>query len=385
MTRSPPGRRPAASAKQPPPPCRLGMPGAGGQGRGDGNTGAVLLVVVLLNHHSNQHHQAAVAASDAARPAANNSSVVPLLRFAQPQFMGLGERPDGFLGLDSPAGEERIISSDLYAHSYRRGSWLPSHPLPRGVALPTQCGFPCSSVQVMPDTFAPVFATGNNLSAATFVEDDSTYGNFTSSIWSVAADGAELISREIEPRLPPRRFSGLPTGVIAFPCCGSSAEKYGFRTGGSASVRINASYYLQTALVRFANGRKEYNHTHIPTSVVVYRSYDRVKWEYLSTLANADDYPQSTEGPNEMDMVVLADGSLLSILRMDAGDGKYHGYLPYYQTRSANTGLRWTKLTPVRGAGSARPRLLVLEGAVLLSGGRFDAATATGVRPTAKG
>ena len=39
------------------------------------------------------------------------------------------------------------------------------------------------------------------------------------------------------------------------------------------------------------------------------------------------------------------------------------------------------KLRPIRNAGSARPRLLVLEGAVLLSGGRFDAAVAQGIAP----
>ena len=71
----------------------------------------------------------------------------------------------------------------------------------------------------------------------------------------------------------------------------------------------------------------------------------------------------------EMDMVVLKDGSLLSIVRMDAGDGRDHPYLPYYETRSIDAGTTWSKLAPVRGAGSARPRLLVLDGAVLLSGG----------------
>jgi hypothetical protein len=72
----------------------------------------------------------------------------------------------------------------------------------------------------------------------------------------------------------------------------------------------------------------------------------------------------------ELDMVVLKDGSLLSIVRMDAGDGKDHPYLPYYETRSTDSGATWPKLTPIRGAGSARPRLLVLEDAVLLSGGQ---------------
>ena len=32
-----------------------------------------------------------------------------------------------------------------------------------------------------------------------------------------------------------------------------------------------------------------------------------------------------------MDMVVLADGSLLAVFRLDAGDGRTHPYLPYYE------------------------------------------------------
>ena len=72
--------------------------------------------------------------------------------------------------------------------------------------------------------------------------------------------------------------------MVAYPCCGPTvsrrsslgiwaafskhpkrscgqAEKIGFRLGGAVSTKINASYFLQTALVRFADGKREYNHT----------------------------------------------------------------------------------------------------------------------------
>ena len=238
------------------------------------------------------------------------------VRFDAPQFMGLGERPDSYVGLDSASGE-RVIGQQLSPISYRGGAWVREpHPLPKGVVLPSQCGYPCRSVQTMPDTFAPVFDwKTSNSSAKSFIEDDCqdphrTYGGPSAapcgarapqlpgpSTWSVAADGA-LTSKLIEPRPALRSFSGLPEPVIAFSCCGPTAEKYAFRTGGGASVKINASYYLQTVMFRFINGRKEYNHTHIPTSVVVYSSTDLLKWEYLSQLANSDDYPESEEGPN---------------------------------------------------------------------------------------
>lgn len=305
------------------------------------------------------------------------------VRFGQPQFMGPGERPDSMVGLDSVTGE-RVIGSQLSDIAYRGGTWVRQlHPLPKGVVLPTQCGYPCHSIQTMPDTYRPLFERGDNVSAENFVEDDcqeegrrySGAGaqpckgpRWNTGTWSVAPNGT-LTAKTVDPQQALRSFSGLPVGVVAWPCCGPKAEKFAFRTGGATSVKINASYYLQTVMFRFSNGRKEYNHTHIPTSIVAYSSTDLIKWQFLSVLANSDDYPESEEGPNEMDMVVLKSGSLLSIVRMDAGDGKDHPYLPYYETRSTDSGTTWTKLTPVHGAGSARPKLLVLEGAVLLSGG----------------
>jgi hypothetical protein len=226
--------------------------------------------------------------------------------------MGPGERPDSMVGLDAATGE-RVIGSQLIGINYRDGKWVPQpHPLPKGVALPSQCGYPCHSIQTMPDTYRPLFDKGDNASASNFVEDDcqepgrrySGTGTqpckgpqWKSGIWVVGPNGS-LTARSISPQQPLRSFSGLPTKAIAFPCCGGQAEKYGFRTGGAASVKINASYYLQSVMFRFADARKEYNHTHIPTSIVVYCSTDLIHWQFLSVLADSDDYPESEEGPN---------------------------------------------------------------------------------------
>ena len=50
------------------------------------------------------------------------------------------------------------------------------------------------------------------------------------------------------------------------------------------------------------------------TSIVVFRSTDEgVHWRFLSTLAEAKDFPWSQEGPNEMDLATLDDGSCAPI------------------------------------------------------------------------
>ena len=126
------------------------------------------------------------------------------VRFDPPQFMGLGERPDSYVGLDSASGE-RVIGAQLSRPiSYRGGAWVSElHPLPKGVVLPSQCGYPCRSVQTMSDAFSPVFDWKiSNHSAESFIEDDCedprrTYGGpsatpcagpqLRSSTWSLLA------------------------------------------------------------------------------------------------------------------------------------------------------------------------------------------------------
>ena len=63
--------------------------------------------------------------------------------------------------------------------------------------------------------------------------------------------------------------------------------------------------------------------------------------------------------------------------RFDGGDGgllpprdHYH-YLRYHRSVSADYGRTWSPLTPIMNAGCARPRLLLMNNILLLSGGRF--------------
>ena len=112
---------------------------------------------------------------------------------------------------------------------------------------------------------------------------------------------------------------------------------------------------------------------------MVYRSSDGgTHWRFLSVLADALEYPESHEGPNEHDMTVLPDGkTLLAVVRLDGGDGgrkpplEPYYYLPYHRCLSTDWGKTWSRLTPIPNTGCARPRLLTVGWKVLLTGGRF--------------
>jgi len=83
--------------------------------------------------------------------------------------------------------------------------------------------------------------------------------------------------------------------------------------------------------------------------------------------------PQSEEGPNENDLVLLADGTIMCVVRLDAGDGPVsRPYRPYWRVLSRDGGFSWTNASSLpKGVGCARPRLLRMDdGHVILAGGR---------------
>ena len=113
-------------------------------------------------------------------------------------------------------------------------------------------------------------------------------------------------------------------------------------------------------------------------SIIVFRAVKPfTRWSFHGTLANASDYPNSWEGPNEHDITMLADGkTLLSVFRVDAGDGGFMRMFDYMQTVSHDFGRSWSHAKTIP-AGTARPRLLRLGGpgtgipsTLVLSGGR---------------
>ena len=67
------------------------------------------------------------------------------------------------------------------------------------------------------------------------------------------------------------------------------------------------------------------------------QTYQKLNETVVET--DASDYPCSTEGPSEHDIVRLADGRLMAVFRTDGGDG--HGWQPYSQTFSEDNGQTW--------------------------------------------
>ncbi|EDQ87853.1 uncharacterized protein MONBRDRAFT_26857 [Monosiga brevicollis MX1] len=143
-------------------------------------------------------------------------------------------------------------------------------------------------------------------------------GDASSSSWQ-----SSQINRSID-------FQGLPIPV--------SCHKFAcpFRFGGTASATLPSGTMLQTAIVAWGGNPRSPE----ATSIVIYKSTDGgFAWQYLGVVANASDYSFSEEGPNEHDLVLTSNGTLVMIVRLDAGDGPItHPFLNYYRTISVDQG-----------------------------------------------
>lgn len=147
----------------------------------------------------------------------------------------------------------------------------------------------------------------------------------------------------------------------------------GFRTDGRGYVKLADRSLVMSITLDWG--------------VVAYSSLDGgFAWDYTGTILDAANAPDSEEGPNENDLALLSDGSIICVIRLDAGDGrktlppdmKPHHMLSYVKTVSKDGGKTWSKaasLIDTRGMmmGCARPRLLGLTGGgIVLSGGRLN-------------
>jgi hypothetical protein len=307
------------------------------------------------------------------------------LKFSVPQVIGAGGGASGFIGLDTGAGVLVVGAATPWAAGSAAVSiaslngtspWVPqpgaNKTWPGTWPFPSEC-HSCSTVETL-GVLDPM--------------QQQTTGVLTSSTgYTLSVDQAgQLVAT---PSKVVHRFQGLSPvwrgGHFTTPAGG-------MRWSGTASVRRPNGTLLQTGIVTFAGQPiLPEDRGQNATSVVLFRSDDGVTWEYVATIADAKDYPESWEGPNEMDLATLDDGSLIAVMRMDGGDGDggkwantnnhakdlesdFDHFLPYHISRSKD-GTVWSKLEPLP-AGCARPRLLNVKGAntLLMSGGRFHAA-----------
>ena len=192
---------------------------------------------------------------------------------------------------------------------------------------------------------------------ATAGKENSTTFNASKACYFTRANGTFTV----EVKDKPISFRGLPKGAN------------NFRTDGRGYVKLADGSLIMSIILDWG--------------IVAYSSSDGgFLWDYTGTILDAADAPDSEEGPNENDLALLSNGTIICIIRLDAGDGrrvlppdmKAHHMLPYVKTISSDGGKTWSKpisLVDTRGhmMGCARPRLLGLSGGgVVLSGGRLN-------------
>ena len=178
-------------------------------------------------------------------------------------------------------------------------------------------------------------------------------------------------------------FGKLPRPVSCSPAHPAGAFGCPFRVTGGGFAALPNGAQLYTPIVRWAAGGGSE-----ATSVVAYVARDGgrgMAWEFAGEVGGAADYPGSQEGPNENAVALASDGTVVAVMRLDAGDGPAsHPFADYTVSRSSNEGQSWAKEGGIPGAGCARPRLLhlgadgrggVAPAPLLLTGGRLrDAA-----------
>eukprot|EP01043_Picozoa_sp_COSAG02_P062556 COSAG02_NODE_8662_length_2487_cov_5.805276_1_plen_276_part_00 len=234
------------------------------------------------------------------------------LRFSDPQLLGPGGVPCYFNGFDTGNGtfKGRLVAGsigpgDAIASLGGEAGWALQHganssALGEMYPFPSECR-DCRSMETLGILDGLTQLTGTAMNAS---------GGYLLSV-----KGGRLVTT---PSGIVRRFQGLPPLKRD-----STFSAGGMRWSGTASVRRPNGTLLQTGIVTFAGQPMRNDGTRRgpnATSVVLFRSDDGIIWDYVTTIASARDYPESWEGPNEMDLATLDDDTLIVVMRMDGGD-----------------------------------------------------------------
>eukprot|EP00039_Didymoeca_costata_P022515 m.346874 g.346874 ORF g.346874 m.346874 type:complete len:386 (-) comp30551_c0_seq1:12-1169(-) len=134
------------------------------------------------------------------------------------------------------------------------------------------------------------------------------------------------------------------------------------RPGAGASLKLPDGSMVASVIVTLAEGRPL-------LSTIALRSLDNgFTWRYASIIAACAEVPYAVEGPSESALALLANGTIICVMRVEGQSGHY---APYISKLSDDGGQSWHSLRSLsNGAGCVRPRLLPLNGSLVLSGGR---------------
>lgn len=211
------------------------------------------------------------------------------------RFFNLDTRGTAIFG----GGQNRIYYSTDGARTFQIGYGEPqSFPHPRTELLPAG--------PVSLRDFGTIY-TQTKTNATSFNFSTLKYYNYSLIDGNITAQSTKV------PAAKQLTFVGLPHGIRcnAFACS--------LRLQGTGRVTLPDKSMLQTAIVWWG-GNDKYP---LATSIVVFRSVDGGwRWDFRGIVANASQYANSQEGPNEHGAAILADGKTVMVLmRMDGGDG----------------------------------------------------------------
>ena len=279
-------------------------------------------------------------------PSVGEAKGESLISFDAPWLVADAPWPAYFVGF-GPFGSQRIAAGALAGTAWVKSSnssepWTANeHP---GIQLPQV--FPSQT----PNTVAATLYTfGSFTPNLDLLETASQFNATGGTILTLSATGNSIVQEQRNQTIV---FESLPKPIIS-----AKFTKGGVRLGGAASIRLpQDDSILQTIIVTFA-GQDKYNYPEA-TSIVLFQSFDEgLTWKFVTILADAADYPHSEEGPNEMDMTILADNStILAVVRVDGGDGPVtHPYRNYVQLKSVDRGKTWSEPLSMPGfIGCAR-------------------------------
>jgi hypothetical protein len=213
----------------------------------------------------------------------------------------------------------------------------------------------------------------HNMGNVTYVADrDDGFKSFSSNFVQVyKVEGGVFTTQSLTKQV---MFQGLPDPVT----CGNLKHLFGcpFRTSGIGHVKLANGTLVMSIVVYWGGAHASPNKSvkEVATSVVAFRSNDGYSWDYAGTILDAAGVPTSEEGPNQNDLVLLADNqTIMCVMRVDSGEGPTMQYAPLVRSFSTDGGTTWTKPESFgEGFATGHPRLMRTgDGQILLVGNQL--------------